>query len=163
MAYASSTDLTARYDERDIADLASDSGTPESDLANSAIVQAALDDASGDVDAALLKGGRYTATQLSGLTGNSLAKLKRITCEIAMHYLMERRPDFSPERAEQLEIRRKRHLERLRKGEDVFGLDPAIEAGAPSHQELTTADYQNLNFTRDHVQHYYPDRRIPNL
>src|SRR5690606_22659735 len=113
------------------------------------------------VESALLVGGIYSTTQLAALTGNSLSKLVRLTCDIAMAYLFERRPLYDNERAGKLHDRVKDQLDRLRKGENVFNLAENIEAGKPTVDGPTTLDYQNLNLVRDRVRNYYPGRRLP--
>lgn len=164
MAYASSTDMTARFDSREIGDLLSDSGTPvdEGDFGDNSKLTAILDDASGEIDAALLVANRYLPADLSGLTGNSLAHLKRITCEIAMRLLLGRRPAYNPELLESMEKRVNGLLDRLRKGENVFNLADQKDAGTPTIGGLSTVDTLNLNLLRDRTQNYYPQRRLPN-
>lgn len=164
MAYASATDLIARYDARLIGDLVADDNTQvaPADLSGNTKLAAALDDASGDIDAALLASRRYSADDLSGLTGTALAHLKRMTCDIAMSYLRQRRADWNPEQVKAFMEVAEAHLERLRKGINVFGLDDQMDAGLPEVGGPTTVDYQNLNLMRDRVMNYYPARRLPN-
>jgi len=164
MAYAASTDLVARYDERTIQDLASDTGTPVDDLGNDAKVSAALDDASGRIDAALTVANLYAESDLTDLTGNSLALLKRITCELALIYLIERRPekycgsDLKDRKKEAEEF-----LDRLRKGERLFGIDALKEAGLPTVDGPTAVDYKELNLITSRTRNYYPNvkQRLP--
>ncbi len=163
MSYASATDLTARFDSREIADLLSDDATPvdEGDFSENAKLLAILDDASGEVEAALVVGKRYEASDLSGLTGNSAAHLKRIVSELAMRNLLARRPAYKPDLLEAFEKRCQAQLERLRKGENVFNLEDQKDAGLPSVGGLSTVETQNLNLVRDRVQNYYPRRYLP--
>jgi len=91
MAYATPTDLSARFDEAIIKDLASDTGDPVDNITTDTKVLAALDDASGRIESACTVSRLYSPDDLAGLTGNTLALLKRITCELAMAYLMGRR------------------------------------------------------------------------
>jgi hypothetical protein len=107
-------------------------------------------------------GGRYDASELSALAGNSLAHLKRITCELAMRNLLARRPAYKPEVLEIFEKRADRQLDRLRKGENVFNIDDHKEAGVPSVDGPSLAEVQNLNLLRDRTRNYYPSRRLPN-
>ena len=162
--YAAPTDFFERYDVRDIGQLASDNGSeiPESALATDANVLTALDDASGDIDTALVVSNRYLTTELEGLTGNSLAKLKRITCDLAMAYMLGRRPAADPEKLEAFEKRATTHLERLRNGENVFNLADQKSAGNPSIDGPTLVRFDDhLNLVRDRVNNYYPARRLP--
>lgn len=157
-AYASSSDLSARFDETIIKDLASDSGEPVVDISSDAKVSAALDDSSGRIDAAVLVAGIYAVTDLTALTGNSLALLKRLTCELAMCDLMRRRQD--PEVYEKLAFMKKDvedYLDRLRKGERLFGaVDDAIGAGKPTIDGPTATDYQRLNIITVRTRNFYP-------
>lgn len=162
-SYANANDLLQRYDRNDIGDLISDAGNQASpiDFDGHPIITAALTDASGDLEAALFAGQRYTVDQLGELTGNSLNHLKRVTCDIAMTYLLRRRAGRDPEGLKaQLEIA-ETHLKRLRLGENVFNLDPQKDAGNPSVGGPSAIDYQNLNLIRDRVKNYYPRRALP--
>lgn len=163
MAYATSSDIIARFDARTIGDLVSDDGVrvEVSALSGNANLTAALDDASGDVESALVMANRYTTTALDALTGNALATLKRITCEIAMAHLFNRRPGFRPEQHEQVDERARAHLERLRKGENVFNLEDQRDAGTPSVGGPTTLQFDRLGLIVDRTRHYYPRRQLP--
>ena len=167
MAYASSADLTARFDSQIIRDLASDSGTQveEGDLATDVKVQAALDDASGRVEAALTVARIYSTDDLDALTGNSLAMLKRIVCELAMAFLIGRRQEkMLDEGLQRVEQKSEEYLDRLRKGERLFGAnEEAQDAGLPTVGGMTAVEYNNLNLIPDRTHNYYPRRagRLP--
>jgi len=164
MAYASPSDMQKRYDVRTLGELASDTGVrvQPSDFADNAILLAALEDASGEIEASLLQGRRYTAAQLADLTGNSLAMLKRITCEIAYGLLFERRSYVDDDRRTAAMERARQTLTRLRKGEIVFDVDDVKDAGLPSIEGPSRVTIQNLNLTVDEARRgYYPARRLP--
>ncbi len=163
MAYAASTDLTARYDANMVADLASDDGTPVADLAADAKVQAALDDASGQIDAAVTVARVYSTTNLAALTGNSLALLKRITCDLAMYYLMARRPEKYGKNLSEFYEKADAYLESLRKGNRVFAVEANLDAGLPTIDGPGASDYQRLNLLPDRTKNFYPARgsRLP--
>jgi phage gp36-like protein len=165
-AYASGTDLTIRYDIDMIGDLATDD-REELDRAAVALhpnVLAALDDASGEIESALLAGGRYTASQLGSLTGNTLNHLKRITCAVAISLLLERRPS---ERYQELAAAYAKvargHLESLRRGENVFGLTEIVEAGTIDTQTITVEEVIGLNSLPTRMSRYFPgiEQRLP--
>lgn len=167
MAYATGDDLAARKDVNTIRDLATDDEAPV-DLSNintNANIVAALADASGEVDSALLVGGVYTTDDLASLTANSLAKLKRITCEIAMAFLFARRPKYDEDGYDKALERADKWLERLRKGERVFEVtdeDPA--AGTlPTIDGPTVVTYDRLRLMVDRTKNFYPHRgqRLP--
>lgn len=166
MAYATPQDLLARYDARTVGDLCGDANTRISQpaLATDPNLQAALEDASGEIDGALLQGERYSVNDLTGLTGNSKNLLTRICCDIAFGLLWNRRawlrggneePIAGPERGQHA-------LERLRKGENVFNLGPTTDAGLPNNVGPSTIDLQNLNTITGQTRNYYPLRFLPN-
>lgn len=163
-SYASGADLLARFDARTLGDLVSDSGTrvASGSLAADTNIVAALADASGEVEAALLMGERYSVANLEGLTGNSLALLKRITCDCAMALLYGRRPEEAwADRRAAAEQVKATHLERLAKGDRVFNVEGIPEAGNPTIGGPTTVEITRLNFIRDQTQHFYPARVMP--
>jgi len=161
--YAEPADILDRKDWRDIGDLCSDdsSQVAVSDLLVDPKLLAALDDASGEIEAALVVGGRYTVSQLEGLTGTSLAHLKRITCELAMYHLLARRPKLSPDQYEMHSKLRDTYLEQLRTGVNVFALAANIDAGTVHVDGPSVVQIIDLNLMRDQTLHYYPARRMP--
>lgn len=164
MAYATVVDLTDRYDSRDLGDLASDSNATVSETAlkSDRKVLAALADASGEIDAALLVGNRYTPMELANVTGFSKSHLTRITCDIAAARIMARRMGRDVEKVKAMNELAEGHLERLRKGENVFNLTDQKSAGNPSATGLSVVEYSDpntSNLIRDRVRNYYPGRR----
>lgn len=164
MAYASIANLLARYDRRDIVALVSDSehAALALDLSTDPAITTALADASGDIEAALLRGGRYTTDDLDALTGNSASLLQRMTCDITMQYLMQRRPDRNPDRLEKQQDLSRAHLRRLAKGEDIFDIDAVVDAGQQDMAGADTSTFLRLNLIRDRTRHYFPNRNLPN-
>lgn len=162
MAYATPAQMFERYDARTIGDLVSDEDirVPSADLATDSKLLAALNDASGDLESACLVGGRYTAAQLAALTGNSLYYRVRITCDIAMWYLLQRRAGGDADELEKFEKLRMGHLKRLQSGESIFGIDEHIAASVPTIDGMSTVQYDNLNLVRDHAK-VYPRRKLP--
>lgn len=170
MSYATARDMQDRFDWEELGDLCS-IGAGEQVSANDQVTNqkmvTALLDASGDIDSALMVMGQYTATDLAGITdANSLAKLKRVCCEIALAYLFENRPLFNPERMKAYQDLKEGHLEKIRKGINVFNIvgQAQIEAGTPEASGLTCVQYNssNLNLATDPSRmHYYPARQLP--
>mgnify|MGYP000599987038 CR=1 FL=1 len=162
MAYAAATDLTARYDWRSIADLVLDNGTAavnQAAVESSAIVATALDDASGEVETSLKRGGRYSTANLAAVSGNSLALLKRITCKIAFWYLWERRPSWAEnDQYDQAKGDARRFIEQLRSGELVFDLDDQKDAGNIETSGPTRLNLDSMNLMRDRYSDFYPPR-----
>jgi len=162
-AYVTPAEFLLRKDARDVGDLVSDDETQVAagDLLTDPVLLAAIDDASGDIDTALMGGGRYTAADLEGLTGNSLATLRRIASELTMFHLLARRPDRNPERIEAVAKLKDAYLAPLRRGENVFGLALHIDAGTVDVHGPTTVQARDLNLVRDRTRNYYPPRRLP--
>jgi len=160
VAYATATDLAARYDENTIKDLASDTGEPVDDITTDPKVLAALDDASGRVESAITVARIYSAADLAGLTGNTLALLKRITCELAMVFLIQRRPEkYADEALERMKAGAEDFLDRLRKGERLFAVEAARDAGLPEIDGPSAITYNRLNMIPDRTRNFYPSRK----
>jgi phage gp36-like protein len=142
-AYATVADLLARYDRRVVADLARDENERPSPAAleTDARVLAALADASGEIEAACLKGGRYSAADLAALTGMSKKLLTRLTCRIALWLLYEGRDpsaDLPPWAAKGQEV-----LAQLATGERIFAFVETVEAGVIGTVERQETDAQD--------------------
>ena len=162
-AYATPADMIVRFDSRELGDLVSDTGArvSEANLPADTKLLAILDDASGRIEGALLVGSRYTIDDLTSLTGNAAAYLKRITCDVAMGMLWERRPEGASDARVAAMERSESHLEDLRKGRNIFGLEPQQDAGLPKAITPTLSAVQSQGLLRDSVLHYFPARRRP--
>lgn len=164
MAYATSDDLVKRYDARTLRELASDSAAPVEDLSTDAAVTAALSSASGKINAAVMVSGLYTAAQLAALTGDDLALLVDLTCDLAMARLVGRRPcPDTAEWAAAIVERAEEFLQQLRNGARLFNVDVAKDAGLPLADGPTAVEYRDLNLIPDRTQNFYPSRasRLP--
>ena len=163
-AYATAADLIARHDARTVGDVAGDFGVPlrGPDLLGNQNVATALTRASGKAEAALLAGGRYTAADLAGLTGNALEWLKGLVCDQAFVYLLRRRPDYLPELAESLTDEIENEFAELRSGKHILPIAKAIEAGVPTTGGPTTIEINQQNLRRNRARGYFPQQRLPN-
>jgi len=162
MAYAASTDLTARFDERVLKDLVSDDGTPVSTLGSDAKITAALADASGIINSAVASpSSAYTTTELAALTGDDLAYLKRLVCSLAMGYLLGRRPEKYGDDYKNITEHAHDAIELLRTGKHIFNTANAKSAGYPEVDGLTVTQYSDLNLLPERVRNFYPNRRLP--
>lgn len=167
MSYADASDMVARFDSRTLRELVSDSGArvTATELLSNANLQTAMDDASGEIDAHVLQGQRYTTADLAELTGNSLAYLKRLNCMVAMAMLWERRPYNDADdgtAAEQAALQARKALDRLKRGEEIFDVEKVKTAGLPSTTVPSRVTLDNLNLTVDAARgHFYPARRLP--
>ncbi|MDE2104186.1 MAG: DUF1320 family protein [Patescibacteria group bacterium] len=165
MSYANPQDLVSRFDARTLGDLCQDAGnrTTQAGLATDPNLQTTLDDASGDIDAALLQGQRYAPADLDGLQGNSLNKLKRVCCDIAFGYLWERRPWRQEQEPHPAYTRGQSALEKLRKGENVFNIFNALDAGIPENTGPSSVDLSQLQTLTQRTRNYYPVLTLPNF
>lgn len=167
-AYATAADLLKRYDARILGDLAADDGEQVSagDLATDPNLAAALEDASGEIEAALLQGKRYSVDQLTALTGNSRAYLIRICCQIAVAKMWERRLYLDSDQqiaAEQAQEQARKALQRLKTGEEVFNVDVAKAAGLPSVSTPSRVQINRRNLLVDRLRgRIFPTRMLPN-
>ena len=164
-SFATPAQMFERHDVRLINDLANDDNARQSriELLTNANVLTALADASGAIESALLVSGRYSTDDLEGLTGNSANLLERMTADIAMYYIYDRKPSLRPEEMDRYREVTNQHLEALRKGVNIFNLADAVTAGKPTIDGPTSVDYQRLNLIPDRTQRYYPNRagRLP--
>lgn len=163
MAYATASDLTARFDKNILADLAGDDAAPADPL-NSPRVARALEGASGEINAAARMGGRYSPEELAALSGDDLEFLKDVTCQLALLRLVGTRIQTIGELAHKtLRDAADRILDDLRAGRLVFGTPAAERAQTPGVDGPTVLDYERLNLLPDRVRNYYPSRgsRLP--
>jgi phage gp36-like protein len=158
-AYASGTDLIARYDVDLVGDLATDSREPieQSAVPNLPLVATALLDASGMIDVNLATGGRYRPEDLQSLTGNSVSHLKRIACDIAMGLLLQRRTDKKyQELAEKVVAGAKQNLMALARGENVFGIPALQNSGTIEYQTVSAVAIDGRNALPSRMDRYFP-------
>jgi phage gp36-like protein len=164
MAYATPSDLIQRYDVRSIGQLVSDDDTMQSgdELLTDPNVLAALDDASGRIDAACLIGQRYLPTDLANLTGNSAFYLARLACQLAFTYLRRRRSIDGEELPEYEEA--KEDLERLRTGVLIFGdVQAVVDAGNPVVDPLNAVIQARQGLLSSIAgTRWFPSRPFPN-
>jgi phage gp36-like protein len=142
-AYASVTDLTDRFDIRTVQQLSSDADapTPAGALATNPKVLAALSTSSGMVEAAVTVGRAYRIEDLEALTGNSLAFLKGLVCDLAIGRLILNRPSAKLEVPECYDAALET-LAELRKGELVFGILENKQAGYLGDATETKAEVE---------------------
>lgn len=165
--HADGDDLIARYDVDVVGDLATDDRNSQDriEVPTDPNVAVALESASGEVEGALISGGRYSIDDLTGLTGSSLALLKTIVCAVAMRDLLERRPGSYPELLEKIQAKVDRWLEQLTSGAALFGSleDTHADAGTPTVDGPSTAKMDELNLLPSRMSRYFPnmEQRLP--
>ncbi len=136
-SYASPADLLTVYSAAKIGGWAANSGAPAvkaPDIPTDPNVLAALLRASGEVEMACFRGGRYSPTDLATLTGASAAALKGLVCDLAYYHLAGR---IIPHPEEQTQYKRATELlQALNDGAIIFGLQEAANAGNPVSIDL---------------------------
>lgn len=163
-AFVSNTQFLTRYDSRTVAQLVSDTGTPAGSLSTDANLQQALEDATGEILMSALKGGRYSEADLLALlvadgsgnisrTGNYL---QRLTCDLAFYYLVLRRGNDVDEYPQAEKAAKQ--LEALERGEKVFGVQDAIDAGVAQSPAISIQTIENENYIQENIR-YFPTRR----
>lgn len=163
MSYAAPQDLINRFDARTVGDLVNDAGqrqTPTQLVGPpvNTVLQAALDDAAGLINAACQVGERYTQAELAALTGTDQAILFRLNCDIAFTYLCQRRGVTPPGYKEAYD-RSTDLLERLKQGELIFNVLSDVGTGVASCEFPDQAVYNSLNILRDQAWRLFPLRR----
>lgn len=158
-AYASSSDMTARYDVRTLCQLVSDTETAASpaSLGANTRLSTCLLDASGMVEAAALAARTYTPDDLAALDGAGLAYLKRLVCDLAMGLLYLARPDPELEPPKTYELAMEA-LDKIRKGELVFGLLEQQQAGVLQHTVETSRNVDDRNGLIVEADRYFSTR-----
>lgn len=150
-AYATASDLIARYDVEIVGELATDNRAPlsRSDVLSHPNVAAALLSASGEIDVALRAGHRYSPAQLQSLDDNSRAHLRDIVCAFAMTRLFHRRPGVHADLAKAIREQAAEFKKALADGNDIFGLasdTSHLDASVPQVTGPTATEIYNRNF-----------------
>lgn len=142
-AYATGANMLTFRDVRRLGQLLSDTGTPiaTGSVASNSTLAALLLAASGEVEMAALKGGKYTPADLQGLDGAARAMLQKLVCDLA-YYAVEcrRAPDLKPEDVSGV-YEAKAMLRELRDGETIFPTDAAIDAGLTEAVNLNKNEF----------------------
>jgi phage gp36-like protein len=156
MSLASPQDLLDRFDARLLGQLVNDTQTPldPTQFLSSPVAQAALDDATGIVYAALFVAYKYTATQIAGVTAESASLLKRLCCDLAIVMLCQRRGwdylDKFPMVQLSLEM-----IQQLRNGERVLDLAANEQAGLAAASLASLAQQRRIGLVTTEW-HYFP-------
>ena len=133
--YCSAEDFLTRYDFRPISQLMNDGNSNavtramllDSSTTEGGRLNTILMECSGEVEASVLIGRKYSPSDLQALTGASAAYLRRIVSDLAIGRCYERRPGQNPwalatQTARQL-------LNAIASGEQIFGTQEAADAG----------------------------------
>lgn len=136
-AYCTPEQMVTRYDTRTIGQYLSDDGVKltADQVQASPILRSLLQEASGELEAALLRGGRYTAQDLGNLTNNGLEMLAGLVAGYAMFLIWDRRPGRFVDH--QLPLRAQIAVDKLDKlatGERILPFQEAADAGRIHHE-----------------------------
>lgn len=155
--YCTGTQFLEYYDARTVGQLLSDNDVPIGSLndgttnVNAAVVAASsrlvkfLGSASGRVEAAAFRGGRYTPEDLAGiltLGGNASNLLQELVANLTIGRLSRRRPDVQVmvmPQTNEAEL----FLAALEHGESIFPLDTVVQAGTLQETIDTASDVEN--------------------
>lgn len=172
-SYLTPAEFLKRTDARTVGQLCSDTEgvvvTP-TQLLTDPNLQAALDDAAGDLEAAAIMGQKYQIADLTLLAGTacvSRAKLFRVLRDMTIGYLLERRPDFSvslPQGVEKSMERSASWIEQLAQGVRIFGFIESSQAGMIDQNILTAAEVTQRNGLVVQAERYFgirADRSTP--
>src|SRR5215475_11301986 len=158
--YLSPADFLKFADVRIIGDLCSDTGTrvTASALLTDPNLNAALQAASGRLEAACLKSSRYTPADLLVLsTSNSGYLLREIIAGITKGILYRRRPERKLPPPPEYEEATK-YLDELGGGAAIFGLQGVMDAGVISHEVERPDEVEARNMTTRQAEHYFGRR-----
>jgi phage gp36-like protein len=157
MAYATVADLLLRYDSRRIGDLVSDNDTRVTNLADNVVVLEALKDASSMIDSSCRVANRYSQNDLNNLTSEAANLRKRLCCDLAFGYLIQRRGYGAAELETMAPgyINALDYLEKLRQGERVFDTTTHPDAGN-THRTVVSKD---ISFLATEADRYFGSRK----
>lgn len=170
-SYATPAQFKQHFDARIIGDLPQDAGAQVSaaNILTDANVQIKLDYSAGEMDAAMLVGGRYTPLQMTTLMAatddaslRSQAMIVGINCDLAITHLVERRLWFKmTEMLQAIFERAEKHLISLRKGEEMFYIPENVAAAVTKVTGPTTRNLEDLRTIRRTTLNYFPTTPLP--
>lgn len=146
-SYLTPTLFLQYMDGRSVADLVSDAdvAVSTSSLTSNAIVQLALDTASGMVESACVQSSRYSPEDLAALTGVSQKYFYSLIARLAMCFLWERRPTENTKPG--FYDATQKELEQVRHGERVFSFTETADAGTMEMSDFSEQDLQTLGLS----------------
>ena len=171
VAYCTPAQYLTFCDARRTGNLCSDNQVtvPPSQLPTNANLLAALQRASGMVEASCLKGARYSPADLANLTqaadvtagklSNSQQFLIGLVADLAYGILHERR-GWAKEGVVLPQVERAWVvLKELEEGKEVFALQEAMNAGNPPNPYfMQPADFTKRNFSSNQAANYFGER-----
>jgi hypothetical protein len=116
-----------------------------------------LGEASGKLESAAVRGGRYLPPDLAALGGNSKAHMQGIVNALAFEFYRRKRGSAMaplPEYADALE-----ELKQLETGQTIFSFAEAEAAGVAQSARMAPADILRLGLASDRANRVFPRRR----
>jgi hypothetical protein len=158
VSYLSAADMLNRADARLVGDLVSMNGVRVQlpALLTNPVLLAALADASGEVEAAVLRGNRYQPADLLALTGVGQTRLYRLVKDLAMLLLFHLRDDVGPVPPKYTSALEE--LEKLACGERIFSFVESQNAGLMQHAKETWSDRRARNLLSYQARRFFGPR-----
>lgn len=149
-------------DEHFIGELITDDGRQltRDEIVTNTILLSILATAEGEVEAALLSGGRYTPSTLALINSASKAFLVKVICIVAFADLLERRPEINMQAAEGYRKQANDYLEDLRKGKNLFNQsdNATFNAATVRTDAPSVVEFESLNTLPDRMNRHLPPR-----
>lgn len=146
-------------DDRVLADLMSDDGTAGTIGEGDLVLLNCIERASADVESYVLRGGRYTLTDLTDLQTDDDWTLKGLVADLATGYLYQIRGGQIPDSAKDRQDRGRETLQELAKGGRIFRDTSAISAGTAQVSIITTDQRARSNLVSD-GPNFPPTRQV---
>ncbi len=158
-SYLTAAEFLKRADLRTVGDLCSDTGTriTAAALLTNDNLTAALLDASGILEQAMLRGQLYQPVDLAALTGAGQAALFRLLTRLTTCLLFERRPDLELKQPWLWEAVEEQ-LQKLREGERIFSFLETQAAGILNDVTETATDVQARDGITYQMKRYFGRR-----
>jgi|TARA_R100000501_G_C2621970_1_gene115227 hypothetical protein len=156
-SYITTAELVESFDDRMVKQLVSYDGTPETDLTTNAAALNAIEKASAEVESFAMRGGLYTAQNLSDLKDADDWSLKSLTSTLTMKHLFRGKTGNIPPDMQAMVAEATQTLEDLRDGKRVFNLSTTHGAGKASVHVISSNVRGNLNMPSD--SKYFPTRQ----
>lgn len=156
MAYATPEQLLSRYDSRVVGQLVDDTGGEVTSLGTNSVVLDALEDASGQIRSAALVANKYSEATLNTLAADQDSFLVRLTCSLALGYLVNRRMMDTAQYPEV--IRAEQWLAALRFGERIFNVQDNADAGNIANNVISLQTRNNVRLLADSYR-FFPVRQ----
>lgn len=156
--YATVAQLVSRHDTRVLGELSSDTGVPATVNDGNQNIVAALKQASADIEAAILRGRRYTLDDLAALQTDEDWTLIGMTCDLAVGHMYNRRGSPVSQAVQDRVNDAREKLKSLSDGLQIFRMSSAAEAGIARLVQLDPRERARLHAASD--QEIFPRRPI---